>query len=281
MNQAIVLKNICKKYEGFSLQNLSFSQPKGTIMGFIGENGAGKTTTIKLMLNLIHRDQGDLWILGQDPRGDFNEVKESLGVVMDEIGFPENLTATNLNTMMKQIYRSWDENIFDQYLLKFRLPGQKTIKTFSKGMKMKLSLAVALSHHAKLLILDEATSGLDPIVREEIIDFLLEFIQDEDNSVFMSSHIVTDLEKVCDQIAFIHRGKLVFCESKETLREQYGILRCDPKQLCDIPPEIICGQRHYSLGSETLIRKDRYHGDLRVDPASLEEIMIFTAKESK
>jgi ABC-2 type transport system ATP-binding protein len=172
MEQAIFLKNICKKYEGFALQNVSFSQPKGTIMGFIGENGAGKTTTIKLMLNLIHRDHGELLILGRDPRGDFNEVKEALGVVMDEIGFPENLTATNLNTMMKQIYRNWDETIFDNYLLKFRLPGQKLIKTFSKGMKMKLSLAVALSHHAKLLILDEATSGLDPIVREEIIDFL-------------------------------------------------------------------------------------------------------------
>ena len=226
MDKAIEIKGINKNYGDFQLKDVSFSLSKGSIMGFIGENGAGKTTTLKLILNLIKRDSGSIKVMGLDNIKDEKAIKDNIGVVLDDSFFHDNLTPLNINKIMSKIYSKWDEKEYISYIQRFKLPKDKIVKDFSKGMKMKLSIAVALSHKAKLLILDEATSGLDPVVRNEILDVFLDFIQDEENSVLISSHIISDLEKVADYITFIHDGEIVFCESKDVLLYEYGIFKC-------------------------------------------------------
>lgn len=209
MSNVLEIKNLTKYYDGFTLDNISLALPQGSIMGFIGENGAGKSTTIKLILNVIHRDRGEVKIFGRDNLIYDSELKQSVGVVYDESNFPESMTPKNINVILCRIYRNWDQQAFFRYLDQFALPADKELKTFSRGMKMKLSIAVALSHQAKLLILDEPTSGLDPVVRDEILDIFLDFIQNEEHSIFLSTHITSDIEKIADYIAFIHQGKIV------------------------------------------------------------------------
>lgn len=244
-------------------------------MGFVGENGAGKSTAIKLILNLIHRDSGEITILGKDNIKNEKEVKEAIGVVLDECSFPEHMTAVNINLIMKNIYQNWDEVIFCNYLEEFSLSKNKTIKDYSRGMKMKLSIAVALSHHAKLLILDEATSGLDPFVRDEILDIFLEFIQNEEHSIFISSHIISDLEKVADYITLIHRGKIFFSERKDRLLEDYGILKCSHDDFGKFDKNMFVGYRKNRFGVEALVKRNKLNRDLAVDSASIEEIMLY------
>ena len=227
MDNVLEISGLSKKYEGFALDNVSLTLPKGNIMGFIGENGAGKSTTIKLILDVIRRDSGKIKIFGQDNIKFGREIKENLGVVYDESNFPDTLSPLNINLIMQNIYKNWDEVKFSDYLAKFALPERKNIGSFSRGMKMKLSLAVALSHNAKLLILDEPTSGLDPIVRDELLDIFLDFVRDKDNSIFLSTHITGDIEKIADCVAFIHQGKIVFVETLDKLINTYGILKCD------------------------------------------------------
>lgn len=276
--EALTLTNVTKRYQGFTLDNISLSLPQGCIMGFIGENGAGKSTTIKLILDLIHRDGGTITVLGRDNLRGLSEVKENVGVVLDESCFPGNLTAVNINLILKNIYKTWNEDKFWSLLNQFSLPRNKMVKDFSRGMKKKLSIAAALAHDTRLLILDEATSGLDPIVRDEIQDVFMDFIQDEGNAIFMSTHIVSDLERVADYITLIHQGKIVFSKNKDELLEDYGILRCSPEDLQAINPKAIMGRRHSSFGVEALVQKSQVPSGLTVDRAGIEEIMLYFIK---
>ena len=240
---ALEIKNLSKAYKGFKLDNISLTLPKGCIMGLIGENGAGKSTTIKLILDTIKRDNGIIKVLGEDNLINFKERKEDIGVVLDQAYFPESFTVKQVNLVMKNTYKRWNQDLFFMYVQKLSLPQDKAFKDFSRGMKMKLAISVALSHEAKLLILDEATSGLDPIARDEILNILYDFTRQDDHSILISSHIVSDLEKLCDYIAFIHKGKLLFCEEKDKLLEKYGLLKCNKADFEVIDPKAVHGVR--------------------------------------
>ena len=278
MDAILQVKDLCKKYDGFALDHVSFTLPRGCIMGFIGENGAGKSTTIKAILNLIHRDQGEIQIFGKDNIQNELEVKEQIGVVFDTLNLPEMLQAQDVGKMMQSVYRQWDPAKYTQYLEQFELPVKKTIKDFSRGMKMKLAIAVALSHNAQLLLLDEATSGLDPIVRDEILDILLDFIQDDTRGVLFSSHITGDLEKVADYITFIHKGKVYFSEPKDLLLEKYGVLKCTESEFSALDGSVIKGVRRHQFGLEALVERQKLSGRYTVDKARIEDIMLFIAR---
>ena len=279
MEYALKLENVSKIYTDFKLEHVNINLPQGCIMGFIGENGAGKSTTIKLILDLIKRDEGTITILGKDNKTELRSVKENIGVVMDESNFPENLNAVEINKILKKTYKTWDENKFYNLLQSFSILQNKSIKDYSRGMKMKLSIAVSLAHDSKILILDEATSGLDPIVRDEILDIFLDFIQDETHSIFISSHIISDLEKVCDYITFIHKGKIVFSESKDDLIDNYGIIKCTEEDLKKIDSNFIKGIRKNKFGVEALVLKNKIKGNFVMEKAKIEDIMIFHIKE--
>lgn len=282
----LAVEGLYKKYKDFTLEHVSFSIPSGSIMGLIGENGAGKTTILKLILNLIKSDGGNVTIFGQDSRTDDKAIRERLGVVLDESCFHETLNAQEISKIMRGIYKArWDDVAYHRYLDRFSLSEKKTVKEYSRGMKMKLSIAAAMSHHPDLLILDEATSGLDPVVRSEILDVFFDFIQDETHSVLMSSHITTDLEKVADYITFISGGHIVLSDSKDTLLERYGIVRCPVQAVDRLDRTKIVGTRTNGFGCEVLTVDRRAvkaaHPDLTVDAASLEDIMLFYAKGEK
>ena len=223
---AIEIKNLTKSFPGFTLNNLNLTLPGGCILGLIGENGAGKSTTIKLILDIIHKDSGSITILGRDNTENIRLTKEEVGVVMDEIGLPECLTAKQIGNVMAHTFRSWDASAYQALVRRMDLPEKKPFKDFSRGMKMKLGIAIALSHHCKILLLDEATSGLDPVVRDDVVEMLSEFTRDEGHSILISSHIVSDLEKLCDYIAFLHKGKLLLWEEKDVLLAEYGVIHC-------------------------------------------------------
>lgn len=279
---AIVINNLRKSYRDFSLNHISFTLPKGSIMGFVGENGAGKTTTIKAMLGLLQVDEGEISILGTDVKKLSKDMKAQIGVVFDGSNLHENMKSKNINCVMKNIYPNWDENTFIMYMKKFHLPEGKIIKEYSRGMKMKMSIAIALSHHSRLLILDEATSGLDPIAREEILDIFLDFIQDEQNTVLLSSHIISDIEKIADYVTFIHQGNIIFSESKDNLIYQHGILHCRKEDLKNIDRSFIVSIRENNFGAEALIRNKnefiRNYRQYQVEKTSIEEIMLFISR---
>ncbi len=276
------VENLSKQYDKFKLNNISFSLPKGCIMGFIGENGAGKTTTIKLILNLIKRDSGNIKIFGLDNIEYEKEIKEQIGVVLDESYFHDSLRPTDISKIMKNVFSNWDDDLFVSYLDKFNLPDNKIIKDYSKGMKAKLAIATALAHKPKLLILDEATSGLDPIVRSEILDIFLDFIQDDEHSILLSSHITSDLEKVADYITFIHEGNIIFSESKDNLIYNYGLLKCGLNEFSKIDSSDIIGYRKNDFGYDVLVKNKMQmrmkYKNYIIDSTSLEEIMLFYIK---
>jgi ABC-2 type transport system ATP-binding protein len=279
---AIIVKDLSKTYNNFKLNRISFTVPKGSIMGFVGENGAGKTTTIKAILNLINIDGGEISILGSNSRNLPMRLKSEIGVVFDGSNLHDNLTGKDVNLIMKNIYPSWDSNVFKNYLTRFMLPDNKKIKEYSRGMKMKLSIAIALSHHSKLLILDEATSGLDPMVRDEILDIFLDFIQDEEHTILLSSHIISDIEKIADYVTFIHQGNIVFSKNKDDLIYQHGVIRCRKEDIGQIDPSYIVGTRENSFGAEVMIKNKgiflkRYH-QFKVERTSIEEIMLFISR---
>lgn len=279
MENAIEIRNLTKEFKGFTLKDISFSLPKGCILGLVGENGAGKSTTIKLMMNALKKTSGEVTVLGVDHEAaEFNAVKEDIGVVLDEAYFPGVIDVAAVNKMMKATYCRWDEDAFFDYIRRFNLPEKKQFKDFSRGMKMKLAIAVALSHKPKLLILDEATSGLDPMVRDEILDIFYDFTRDPEHSILISSHIIRDLEKLCDYIAFIHEGKLLVCDEKDRLLEEYGILRCRWKELDDIPQDAIAGTRSSDYGVECLVHRSMVNGGFDVERAELEDIILYLAK---
>ena len=282
MKNAIEVKHLTKKYQLFTLDDVSFTVPGGTIVGLIGENGAGKSTTLKCILNLIRRDGGEIALLEKDNIKDERAVKEDIGVVLDDTGFHDTLTADMVGNILSHIYQKWDKNLYQELLKRYDLPKNLFLKEFSKGMKMKLSIAAALAHHPKLLILDEPTSGLDPVVRDEILDEFFAFIRDEDHAILMSSHITTDLEKVADTIVYLHKGKVLLQGEKDLLLEQYGKLLCSKEELGGVDKTLLGGVRENQFGCEALV-KDRHelkrrYPDLTVDPVSLDDIMVLTVK---
>ena len=277
---ALELQGVTKQYGDFTLDHVSFTIPKGSIVGLIGENGAGKSTTINAVLGLIHTQEGTVRLLGSKGPEEVN--REEVGVVFDGNNYPTMLTPRQMGKVFPGLYRSWDEGKYREILERFQIPENKKIKEFSKGMKMKYSIAVAFSHHVKLLILDEATSGLDPIMRDEVLDMLLEFIQDEDHAVLVSSHITSDLEKVADYIVFLHRGKIIFSSPKDDLLENYGIIKCGADQFAKIRKEDILSYRKLDCEWQVLVAnrheaKKKYPQALVV-PASLDEIMLLYVK---
>ena len=277
---AIEIKDLCKHYPGFSLDHVNLTLPCGCIMGLVGENGAGKSTTIRLILDMIARDSGTITLLGKDNRENIRLLKEDIGVVLDEVGIPACLNPKQVGKIMANTFRNWEQAVYDSLLEKLAVPPEKPFKDFSKGMKMKLGIAIALSHRPKLLILDEATSGLDPVVRDEVLDLFSEFTREESHAVLISSHIVSDLEKICDYIAFLHRGKLLLCEEKDALKEKYGILRCSKDQLSALPPEAVIGRKETAYGVEAIARRDAVPAGLSLSPIDIEELFIFMVKEA-
>lgn len=283
MNNAIEIRDLTKDYGAFKLDHVSITVPGGTIMGLIGENGAGKSTTIKCLLDLIHPDSGTITLLGRDNRTGERAVLEDVGVVLDEAMFHDALTAAQVGTILRRLYRSWDPALFRRYLGQFSLPEKKEIKTFSRGMKMKLAIAAALSHHPDLLILDEPTSGLDPLVRDEILDIFLDFLQDETRAVILSSHITSDLDKVADTIALLHEGKLLFHEEKDVLREDYAVVKGGADQRRVLNDADFIGVHENAFGFEALCRRDvaRRYPALTAERPTIEEIMLFYTRKKK
>ena len=279
---AIEMKHITKKYASFQLEDVSLTLPSGCIMGLVGENGAGKSTTIGLIMGSIRRDAGEIFVLGQDnTKKEFDAVKEDIGVVLDEAYFPEVLNAVNVNQIMKHTYQRWDEKQYFDYIKHFSLEEKKMFKDYSRGMKMKLAIAVALSHKPKLLILDEATSGLDPIIRDEILEIFNEFTREEDHTVLLSSHIISDLEKISDYIAFLHQGKLLFCEEKDRLLEEYGILQVTEEEEKDIPKEAIAGRKQGKYATELLVKRSKISDAFEIECAGIEDIVLFLARKGE
>ena len=255
MDNALEIKGLCKQYEGFALENVSFTLPRGAVMGFIGENGAGKTTTIKSILNLIHRDAGEIHVLGLDNIKNERAVKERLGVVLEDGCFLNTLNARQVDTLMGKAYKSWKSEQFFGYMKRFGIDERKKIKDYSKGMRMKLSIAAALSHGAELLIMDEPTSGLDPVVRDEVLDLFYDFMQDEGHAILLSSHITSDLDKIADYITFIHSGRIVLSEPRDELLDTYGVLHCTADQLAALDPAAVRAKRVGAFGCEALVRR--------------------------
>ncbi len=278
---ALEIKNVSKSFSGFCLDNISLTLPSGCIMGLIGENGAGKSTTIKLILDMLHKDSGTITILGRDNGKDISLIKEDIGVVMDEVGMPECLTAKQVGKVMKHTFRNWNEDEYARLLKKLSLPDNKPFKDFSRGMKMKLGIAVAMSHGAKLLLLDEPTSGLDPVVRDEVVEMFYDFTRDENHSILISSHIVSDLEKLCDYVAFLHKGKLLLCEEKDELLSEYGIIHCTVEQLSVLDKNAVKYRKETPYGAEIIVSR-RYAPDgFKLSPISIEELFVFMVKEAK
>lgn len=278
-SNAIEIRGLCKHYKGFSLDDLDLDLPYGCVLGLVGENGAGKSTTIRLIMDALERDGGTVSVLGVDNRSrEFLNLKEDIGVVLDETFVPELINARQLGKIMAGTYRNWDQAAYDSWIGRFELPPDKKFKDYSRGMTMKLGIAAALSHHPRLLLLDEATGGLDPMVREELLEVFADFAAEDGHAVLLSSHIVSDLERICDYIAFLHKGKLVLCEEKDVLLDKYGILKCSREQLSNIPEEAIHGKRIGTYGVEALVEREFMPRDAVVDRASLEDIILYMVK---
>ena len=278
---AIECRDLTKVYRDFTLDHITFSLPAGCILGLVGENGAGKSTTLKLLMNAITRDEGTVTLLGTDNQSpEFLQTKQDIGVVLDEACLPEVITPAELGTLMSMTYTRWDPQQYEAYLSRFDIPRDKVFKDLSRGMKMKLAIAAALSHHAKLLLLDEATSGLDPIVRDEVLDVFNNFTRDENHTVLLSSHIVSDLEKICDYIAFLHRGKLVLFEEKDQLLEEYAVVKLSPQQLAELDQNALVRKKEGPYGAEALVRRRQIPANFVTEHTTLEDIILFLAKDT-
>ena len=282
---AIEIKDLTKRYDGFTLDKVSFNVPKGSIMGFIGQNGAGKTTTINAILNIVKKDEGEIKLLGLDSQKDEYDAKKQIAAVFDELPFDDRLNAISIDKILREVFEEWNSETFFNYLDRFALPRKKKFGKFSKGMKMKLQIASALSHNAKLLIMDEATTVLDPVVRNEILDIFLEYLQNEDHSILMSSHITSDLDKVADSVTFIDKGKVLISGYKDDILYSHGILKCTKDDYKDIAPEDIVSARLNDFGAEIMVTDkaecSRKYSGAVIDPATLEDIMLFYVNRGK
>lgn len=281
----IELKGVSKDYGDFKLDDVSFSVPEGSVCGFIGQNGAGKTTTIQIILDAINRDSGEVYVFGKSMDKDSALLRENIGVVFDEMGFHDFLNPRQINTIMKNVYKNWNEEKYFEYLKLFSLPTKKACGNFSRGMRMKLQIATALSHDAKLLIMDEPTSGLDPIVRNEMLQIFREYVVEEDHTILLSSHITGDLEKLADEVVFIDGGKIVLKGNKDEILEKHGILRCKKDELKNISQSLLVSAETSSLGAEVLVndRKaaEKLYPEMIIEPAELEQIMIYYVNRAK
>lgn len=282
MESAICLHNVTKKYEGFTLDHINMKIPKGTIVGLVGENGAGKTTILKCILQMISLDEGNIYMEGKAVDTLPKDWKKDVGVILAGMDFAGLMNACEMGIAMRNIYSNWQQGVYEDYLRKFKIDPKKKIMDYSKGMKMKLSIALALSHEANLLIFDEATSGLDPVVRDDILDILLDFIQDENHTVLLSSHITSDLEKVADYIAFVHEGTLRFFMNKDEILYNYGVVRCSKEDMECLPQELIQGVRKNGYGYEILVSEKEKIGqrfpEMILDKVSIDEMILFMVK---
>lgn len=284
MNNILEIKNLSKHYDGFSLNEVSFSVPQGYIMGFIGPNGAGKTTTIKSILNMVHPDGGEITLFGEKVSPDLSKIKDDIGVVMDLPFYVDDWKIKDVEAAVSPFYSHWSCNVFDDFLKKFSLTKNKKVKELSRGMKVKLMLAVALSHEAKLLVLDEPTSGLDPVARDELMDILGEFITDESRGVLFSTHITSDLEKIADYITFIIDGKIEFTGEKDKLLESYMLVKGGVSDLTTEQKKSIVGYREHSVGFEGMTKTEnikKLPSNLAFEKISLDEIIIYMNKEAR
>ena len=263
MKNALEIRGLTRKYEGFALDSVNLTLPRGCVMGLVGENGAGKTTLIKTVLDLVRPDSGEIEVLGG--RADDAAVRERIGAVLEDGGFLSTMNAAQVDTLLGRAYR-------------VGIDRRKAIKDYSRGMKMKLSIAAALSHGAELLILDEATSGLDPVVRDEVLDLLYDFMQDETHAVLLSSHITSDLDKIADNITFIHHGRVLLSEGRDELIDRHGVLRCTEEQLNALDPDAVRAVRKGAFGCEALVKRDGIPENWPVEPVSVEQIMMFLTK---
>lgn len=285
MKYAIEIEGLEKEYDHFKLEDFNLKIPSGMIVGLIGENGAGKTTLIKSILNIVQKDKGSIKIFGKDYQEYESEIKEDIGVVLDDMFFPEVVTAKDISMVMKDIYKKWDEDLFYHYLKEFQIKDNQTLKTLSKGMRKKLEIATSLSHHPKLLILDEATSGLDPVVRSEVLEIFMKFLEDEEHTILLSTHITSDLEGIADKIVFVEKGKKLLDMDREKLFNDYGILKCESSDFEKIDKEDIVSYKKNKYNVEVLI-KDRKNGkkkykDFVIDKITLEELMVLMIKGGK
>ncbi|MEO4053471.1 ABC transporter ATP-binding protein [Solibacillus sp. CAU 1738] len=278
---AIEIIQLTKRFDTFALKDVSFTLEQGTVMGFVGENGAGKSTTIKCILNLLKKDAGNIFIFGKNHRKDETAWKEEIGVVFDDIYFPTMMTAKQIDRFLAKVYKNWDTTYFFHLLERFKVPDNKKIEKLSRGMKMKLSIAAALAHHPKLLILDEPTSGLDPIVRDEILDLFLDFMQQDDHSILFSSHITSDLEKIADTITFIHEGQILFSDNKDTLLFDYGIWQGTEVEALELPEQAIVARRPHAFGLEVLVKRADVNIAFELNKPSIEDLMLFFVKGEK
>lgn len=278
MEAVLKIEGLTKNYPEFCLDHVSFSVPKGSIVGLIGENGAGKTTTIQLILHAIEKDSGDILVFGKDHLRFEKEIKQEIGVVQDECNLPLMFTVSDIDTVMRRIYTNWDRRRYYDLIEKFHLPHTQPISTFSKGMKVKLNFTIALAHNAKLLLLDEATSNLDPVMRDDVLDLLLDFVQNEENGVLFSTHITSDLSKIADYIAFLHEGKLLFYKTKDALIYQYGVIHCGEKlfRQMDSNDRLAWRKRDYEYQILVADRNamSRKYKNCVIDPATLDDIML-------
>lgn len=284
MENILEVQQVSKTFlkSNFTLDKVTFSLPYGSILGFVGENGAGKTTTIGCILNTIEKESGTVKLFGKEMSDTNTKIREKIGVVYDDDNFPAYWTVKQLSQVMEGIYSQWDNSLFKKYLEDFHLPAKQKIKHFSRGMTMKLAIAVALSHHPQLLILDEATSGLDPIMRDEMLDVFLDFVQEENHSILLSSHITSDLEKVADYITFIHNGKLIMTVSKNDLVYNYAVMRCRESQFLTLDPSDILAYRKRDFQIDVLVSNgkeaQRKYKDIVIDHVSVDEIMLLLVK---
>lgn len=282
MEYIIEVEGLRKQYPEFALKDVSFKIPGGCIMGLIGENGAGKSTTLKAILDLIHIDGGKITVFGKSMKDHGIAIREDIGVVLDGAGFHASLNLMNIGAFMSKIYKKWDDSYYKSLCERFSLPATQRIQDYSTGMRMKLLIATAMAHRPKLLILDEATSGLDPVVRDEILDMLLEFIQDEEHSVLISSHITSDLEKVADYITFIHKGEIFLSEEKDEIMETYGIVHCKEEDIVKIPKSYIVGVDRGTYRCDVMVssREDvgRLLPECVIDRIRLEDVLLFKVK---
>ena len=282
---AIEISNLRKCYDGFTLDDISFNVPKGSIIGFIGQNGAGKSTTIRAILNITKTDGGSVRLLGMDHIQDEMQIKEQIAAVFDECPFHDSFKAKQINILFRGLYPSWDEQKFYDYLDRFQLPRNKKIGEFSKGMKMKMQIAAALSHGAKLLVMDEPTTGLDPVVRNEILDIFREYLSDEDNSILLSSHITSDLDKIADCVTFIDKGKLLLTGYKDDILESHGLMKCSKEDYREIDPEDIISARINEYSVDIMVsdrdKMSRKYSGILIEKTNLEEIMLFYVNRGK
>lgn len=279
MKNAIEIKNLSKSYKDFSLNNINLELPSGCVMGLIGKNGTGKSTIIKSILNIIRKKEGSITILGRDCSD--TSLKNDIGIVFDEMGLPESFKLKQLNNILKGSFDNWDEKYFFELTEKFSLPAKKKFKQYSQGMKMKVKIAAALAHKPKLLVLDEATNGLDPSARDEILDVFNEFTREDDHSILISSHIVSDLEKICDYITFIDKGSVLLTEEKDRLYEDYGVIQCTEEQYSSLVEEAIVGKKKNAYGIDILMKRCDIPKGFEINPISIEELFVFMVKEEK